>query len=140
MLRNSRDFAQPIGRFRHPWPPARRPRRRSCWLSEAFQPGRYIDTVTKQILAVDHNIADMHADPELHHLIGRLLPVLRCDRHLHRDRALHSIDRAREVGEMLSPAVLKIRPRCDAISSSMMARHAFSWASVPASSRAINRL
>jgi len=26
----------------------------------------------------------------------------------------------------LSPAVLKIRPRCDAISSSMMARHAFS--------------
>jgi hypothetical protein len=37
-------------------------------------------------------------------------------------------------------AVLKMRPRCDAIRSSMMARLAFSWASVPASSPAINRL
>ena len=31
----------------------------------------------------------------------------------------------------LSPAVLKIRPRCDAISRSMMVRHALSRASVP---------
>jgi hypothetical protein len=36
----------------------------------------------------------------------------------------------------LSPAVLKIRPRCDAVSPSMMARRAFSRAGVPTSSRA----
>ena len=40
----------------------------------------------------------------------------------------------------LSPAVLKMRPRCDAISSSMIARHDFNRVSVPTSSRAINRL
>jgi hypothetical protein len=35
----------------------------------------------------------------------------------------------------LSPAVLKMRPRCEAISPSMMERHAFNRASVPTSSR-----
>jgi hypothetical protein len=41
---------------------------------------------------------------------------------------------------LLSPAVLKMRPRCDAIRPSTMMRQAFSRVSVPISSAAISRL
>jgi hypothetical protein len=82
----------------------------------------------------------MHADAELHRLGGRLPRALHRKCRLDCDRALHGIDRAGKSATTLSPAVLKMRPRCDAISSSMMTRHAFNRASVPTSSRAINRL
>jgi hypothetical protein len=82
----------------------------------------------------------MHANAKLHRLNGGVAGVLGSYRRLYRDRAPDSIDRASEVATMLSPAVLKMRPRCDAINSSTMARHDFRRASVPTSSRAINRL
>ena len=68
-------------------------------LSEAFQPGRDVDPVAEQVPAVDHDIADMHADAELHRLVCGAARILRGDRGLHRDRALHRIDRARKVGD-----------------------------------------
>jgi hypothetical protein len=41
----------------------------------------------------------MYADAELHRLICRLRRDLGCDRCLYRDRALHGIERAREIGD-----------------------------------------
>ena len=68
-------------------------------LGEGFQPGRDVDPVAEQVVAVDHDIADMHADAELHRLVGRAAGILGGDRRLHRDGALHGIDRAGEVGD-----------------------------------------
>ena len=62
-----------------------------------FQPSRNIDPVAEQVLAIDHDIADMHADAELHGLVGGSARILY--RGLHRDRALHGVDRAGEVGD-----------------------------------------
>src|SRR5580700_4685437 len=41
----------------------------------------------------------MHANAELHRLVGRPLRISRCDSRLHPNRALDSIDRAGEVGD-----------------------------------------
>ena len=68
-------------------------------LGERLQPGGDVDPVTEQVLAVDHDIADMYADAKLHRLVCRLLCALRGDRRLHRDRTLHGIDRAGEIGD-----------------------------------------
>jgi hypothetical protein len=68
-------------------------------LGEAFQPGRDVDPVTEQVSAVHYDIADMHADAELHQLVGGAARILCGDRGLHRDRALHRIDRAGEIGD-----------------------------------------
>ena len=68
-------------------------------LGEGFQSGGDVDPIAEQVLAVDHDIADMHANAELHRLGGRLLRALHRDCRLHRDRALHGIDRAGEVGD-----------------------------------------
>ena len=68
-------------------------------LGEGFQPGGDVDPVAEQVVAVDHDVADMHADAELHRFVGGTPGILCGDRGLHRDRALHGIDRAGEVGD-----------------------------------------
>src|SRR5439155_5766173 len=64
-----------------------------------LQPGGDVDPVTEQVLAINHDIADMDANAELHRLVDGSCRVLRGDRALYRDRALHGIDRAGEVGD-----------------------------------------
>jgi hypothetical protein len=68
-------------------------------LGESFEAGGDIDPVAEQVAAVNHDIADMHANAELHWLGGLLLHVHRRDRRLHRDRALDSIHRAGEISD-----------------------------------------
>jgi hypothetical protein len=68
-------------------------------LGEGFQPGRDIDPIAEQVLAVDHDIADMHADAELHRFVGGMSRILCGDRSLCRDGALEGIDRAGEIGD-----------------------------------------
>src|SRR5207248_11082169 len=66
-------------------------------LGEAFQPRGDVDAVTEEIGAIDHDIADMHADTEQHRLIRGTARILDGYGGLHRDRALYGIDRAGEV-------------------------------------------
>jgi hypothetical protein len=66
-------------------------------IGERLQSGRDVHPVAKQIGAVNHDIADMHADPQLHRLIGAVVGIFCGYRDLHGDCALHSIDRAGEI-------------------------------------------
>jgi hypothetical protein len=68
-------------------------------LGEGFQSGGDVDAVAEQIVAVDHDIANMDADAVLHRLVGRTTGILGSNRPLHRHGALHGIDRAGEVGD-----------------------------------------
>jgi hypothetical protein len=45
------------------------------------------------------HVADMHAHPKLHRLVGGAVNIFGGDRLLYRDCALHGIDRAGEVGD-----------------------------------------
>jgi hypothetical protein len=68
-------------------------------IGQGFQPRRDVDAVAEQIVAVDHDIANMDADAVLHRLVGRTTGILGSNRPLHRHGALHGIDRAGEVGD-----------------------------------------
>ena len=68
-------------------------------LGERFEPGRDVDTVAKQILALDEDIADMHADAEAHWLTHGAGGVFFGDGILNCDRTLDGVDRTGEVGD-----------------------------------------
>jgi hypothetical protein len=68
-------------------------------LGKRLQPGRDVDPVAEQIDAIDDDVADMHANAQLHRLVEGTARVLRGDRGLDRDRALDGIDHAGEVGD-----------------------------------------
>jgi hypothetical protein len=68
-------------------------------LSEGFKASSDVDPVAEQILAVDHDIADMHTNAELHRLVGGTAGVFGSERCLHRDGTSDGIDRAGEVGD-----------------------------------------
>jgi hypothetical protein len=57
-----------------------------------------VDPVAEQIGTVDDHITDMDANAELHARVRAPPSILSGDRRLHRDCALHGIDRAGEVG------------------------------------------
>jgi hypothetical protein len=71
----------------------------SARLCESFEAGCDVNAVAEQVLAVDDDIADVHADAELHRLVGGSAGIRSRNCCLHRDRALHSIDRAGEVSD-----------------------------------------
>jgi hypothetical protein len=71
----------------------------AAWLRDRLEPCGDVDPVAEQVLAVDHDIADMHANAELHLLIFNTADIIGRDRRLNRDRTLHGIDRAGEVGD-----------------------------------------
>jgi hypothetical protein len=84
-------------------------------LGKRLQPGRDVDPVAEQIDAIDDDVADMHANAQLHRLVDGIARVLRGDRSLDRDRALHGIDRAAKVGDdAIAGGVEDAAPvRCD---------------------------
>jgi hypothetical protein len=81
----------------------------------------------------------MHTDAELHRLVDGAARILCGYRRLHRDRALHGIHRAGEVGDNAIASSIEDAAAMRPISPSTMARQAFSRVSVPTSSRAISR-
>jgi hypothetical protein len=64
-----------------------------------FQPRRDVDPIAEQVLAIDHNIADVHANTELHRLVSGVASIFCGYRGRHPDRALHGIDRTGEIGD-----------------------------------------
>jgi hypothetical protein len=109
-------------------------------LGERFEPGRDVDTVAKQILALDEDIADMHADAEAHWLTHGAGGVFFGDGILNCDRTLDGVDRTGEVGDDTVAGAAEKRPRRAEISSSRTTRQAVSRRKVPTSSCPISRL
>jgi hypothetical protein len=72
-------------------------------LGERFEPGRDVNTVAKQILALDEDIANMRADAEAHWLTHCSGGVFFDDGSLNRDRTLDGVDRIGEVGDDTVP-------------------------------------
>src|SRR5207249_1780750 len=58
-----------------------------------------VHAVAKQVVAVNYNVADMHADAEAHLLAASAAGIIHHDRVLYRHSARDGINRAGEIGD-----------------------------------------
>jgi len=63
----------------------------AAWLCDAFQTCGNIDTVTEQILALDHYIANIDSDPEFDSFFGWDIRILTIHSALHIQGTAHSV-------------------------------------------------
>ncbi len=70
----------------------------STLAGQTLQAGRHIDSVTKEVVVIDDDVAQVDADPKAHLSISRNLGVVTLDLMLDVDRASNRFDRARELG------------------------------------------
>ena len=68
-------------------------------LSERLQPGRDIDRIPKQVVALHQDVADVDAYSKLHLLTRRWIRILLGQGVLHRDSTSHGVRRAGEIGD-----------------------------------------
>ena len=68
-------------------------------LRKSLQPGRDIDGIAEQVVALNDDVADVDADPKPHLLIGRSIRVLLSYGVLNFDGAFHGIHGAGEIGK-----------------------------------------
>ena len=68
----------------------------SAWFGQRFQSRRNVDTVARDIVAVDNDVAQVDADAELDPLVRRLRLIVRLHRPLHINRAAERRIRAAE--------------------------------------------
>ena len=109
-------------------------------LGEPLQAGGDVDPLAEEVVAVDHNIADMHADAEAHRLVASTAGIFRCDSSLRRDRAREGINGAGEIGDNAIAGGVKNPAAVGCDQPVDDERHALSRASVPTSSRDTSRL
>jgi hypothetical protein len=109
-------------------------------LDQPLEPSSDVHAVAEDVVVLDHDVADIDADPEAHPASFRLVFVSSLKRRLNLDRTANRVKDAGEFGSTLSPAVFAIRPRCYAMSSSTTARRADNVAIVASSSPCIRRL
>jgi len=81
-------------------------------LRQRLQTRRDVDAVTKNIVVIDDDVADVDADPEVDALLGRQTRIPLGHAALHVDRAAHRVDDAGELqqqsiaGSLDDPAVV----------------------------------
>ena len=68
-------------------------------VGDAFQPGRDIDAVAKNVVVVDDDVADMDADAEFDAFCLGDVDIAQAHRALHLDRAAHRVHRAAELDQ-----------------------------------------
>src|SRR5215469_4822156 len=68
-------------------------------LGDALQARRHVDAVAQQIVALDHNVPDMDADPERYPLVLGLIGVFSSHLLLHFNSTAHSIHYTRELDQ-----------------------------------------
>jgi hypothetical protein len=71
-------------------------------LGQRLQPRSDVDALAEQVAAVDHHVAEIEPDAELHPPVGGQLPVALLQLALDLDRALHRLD---DAGELRQQAV-----------------------------------
>ena len=69
-------------------------------LGQAFEPGRDVDPVAVDVVALDDHVAPIESDAKGHAAVLVLVPVPCRHPFLHRDRALDRIKDAGEVGQL----------------------------------------
>ena len=89
----------------------RRQRHHFRWI----EAGRDIDPVTENVWAVCNDFAEIDANAEFYAPIRWHLRISLEHTLLNRDGAANCVDDANEFRNVLSPAALAIRPRCDFI-------------------------
>ena len=77
----------------------RRPRCRPRQAAPALEPRRDVDAIAVDVVAVDDHVAEVDADPELDAVRRLEVRVVLGDAPLHLDRALDSVDHARELDQ-----------------------------------------
>ena len=68
-------------------------------LGQPLQARRHVDPIAEDVVAADHDVAEVDADAELHAAALGQRGVARAKFLLHLDRAAHRFDDARELGE-----------------------------------------
>ena len=68
-------------------------------LDQALEPGSDVDAIAEDIALLDHDVADIDADPEAHPSPFRLTIVRAFKCSLDLDRAMNRVEHAREFGE-----------------------------------------
>ena len=68
-------------------------------LRKSLQPGRDIDGIAEEIVALNHDVADVDADPKSHLLTGRSIRILLGYGVLNFDSTLHGVHSAGEIGD-----------------------------------------
>ena len=68
-------------------------------VGETLQPRRDVDPVTVDLIALDHHVAEVDADAELHPALRRQLRILSLERGLNIHCAIHRLDHAGELGQ-----------------------------------------
>jgi hypothetical protein len=68
-------------------------------VGEALQSRRDVHPVTIDLLALDHDVAEVHANAKRHPSLGRKARVLGLKSSLNIDGAVHRLDHAGELGQ-----------------------------------------
>ena len=71
----------------------------TAWVRETLKPRRDVDPITIDLIALDHYVAEVDADAELHPALWRQLCVLSFERGLNIRRAIHRLDDAGELSK-----------------------------------------
>ena len=71
----------------------------AAWFCLTLQPGRYVDPVAIQIIALDHHVANIDADAEFHLVFFGQLRVFDPELFLDRDGTAYRLDRAAELSD-----------------------------------------
>ena len=91
----------------------------ATWLRKTLQARGDIDAVTVDLLAVDHHVAEIYADTELHLAFGWQVRILSLKSTLDLGRTIHCLDYAGEfcqyavAGGIYEPAVMLLDEAVD---------------------------
>src|SRR5205085_9741126 len=68
-------------------------------LDQPLEPSGYVDPISKDVIILDHHVADIDADPKAHPAIFRLVLIGSLESRLNLDRAANRVEHAGEFGE-----------------------------------------
>jgi hypothetical protein len=109
-------------------------------LREGLQPSRDIDGIAEEIVVLNDDVANVDADAEPHLITGRPIQIRLAYGFLNRDRTLHGVHRAGEIGKNAVARCVEDPTAMRGDWRSMMTRWAVRVRRVPTSSSPIRRL
>ena len=69
------------------------------WRCQPLEPGRHVDAIAVDVVAIDDHVAEVDPDPELDAVLRLEVRVVQGDALLHLDRALDGVNHARELDQ-----------------------------------------
>jgi hypothetical protein len=87
--------------------PARTGNANSALLAQSRRPGRDIHGIAEKVVALHHDVADVHPDPKSHLLIGRSIQIRLRYGFLHVNSTLHRVNGTGEIGDETAASRVK---------------------------------